>query len=235
MPALVLGMLGAIALTALASMRDPIGVGYLLSTRVDAVADARLREDPAHLPVLYWLAALVAGAGVLVEFAELAPHLRWSAGVVVAVLALLTLWDLRRRRGALAVYIRLRRAEIGFEPKGDVIEVPALMFLVMNQSSPLLWLVAAALLAGIAVMLYPTYTWAAAVPLGILALGLVVLWVVNHRGPWERVARQIRRSSLLGGRRLTEHLERVLDLDPEVVALRAEADSMVARVIGSGD
>ena len=235
MLALMLGMLGAVALIALASARDPIGVGYVLSTRVDAVAEARLREDPLRLPLPYWLAALLVGAGVLIEFAELAPLLRWGAGVLVAGLALLTLWDLRRRRGGLAVYIRLRRAEIGFEPKGDVIEVPALMFLVMNQSTPLLWLAAAVVLAGVAVMLYPTYSWMAVVPLGILAVGLVALWIVNHRGPWERLARQIRRSSLLSGERLAEHLERALDLDPEVVALRAAADSMVARVIRSGD
>ena len=226
-----LGLTGFALVVAVAASRDPIGWGYLLSTDVAEVADARLDEPVAGLPPLYVLAALIAGAGLVLGLPVDSPVVRWAVGVVFATFLLATMWDLRRRRGALAVYITLRRAEIGFEPRGGVIEVPKLMFLVMNQPTPLVWLLTALALGLTAAAALPAHSWVGVLPLSILALAAVWVWVRNRQSPWEPLARRLRRAGLRGGERLLEHLEHALDLDPEVAMLRHEADSMAARVM----
>lgn len=228
---IVLGMTVFLVLVAIAAMRDPIGWGYLLSTDVDEVAEARLAEPAAGIPPLYIVAAAVAGLGLMLGMPAHTVPVRWAVGVVFATFLLVTMWDMRRRRGALAVYIRLRRAEIGFEPKGGVIEVPKLMFMVMNQPTPAIWPVIAVGLGAAAAALFPSHEWAAAVPLALLALSALRLWLVNRRSAWEPLARRLRWAGLRSGDRLLERLEHALDLDPEVVMLRREADSMVARVL----
>jgi hypothetical protein len=127
------------------------------------------------------------------------------------------------------VYIRLRRAEIGFEPRGDVIEVPTLVFLVMSQPTPLVWLFTAVALGVAGVVLFPEESWAGMLPIAALSAALVWLWLRNRRSPWERLARRLRWVSLRSGERLVERLEHALDLDPEVVLLRQIADAAVLR------
>jgi len=229
----MLGLIGFTVMTVVASIHDPIGWGYLLSTSVEAVADARLEEPLLGLPPLYFVAALLAGTGAVLGLPGQSTLIRWAAGVLLATFALGTMWDLRRRRGTLAVYIGLRREEIGFEPKGSIMEVPKLMFLVMNQPTPLVWLLAAVVLAVLSVEMFPTQSWVAAGPLPVLAAAAFVMWLRHRRSPWEPLARRLRRASTRNGVRLVEHLEHALDLDPEVLILRHEADSMVARVLGS--
>lgn len=226
---LSLGLMGFIVVSIVASLFDPIGWGYLLSTHVEDVAAARRDEPALGMPPLYFLAGLLAGAGVMLGIPDASVGVRWAAGVFVGTFVLLTMWDLRKRRGTLAVYIELRREEIGFEPKGSVIEVPKLMFLVMNQPTPLVWLYTAAGLVAGAAAVFPTESWMAVLPLMLLALIAVWLWLRNRRSAWELLARRLRRASLHNGTRLVEYLERALDLDPEVVMLRHEADSVVAR------
>lgn len=230
----MLGCVAAIVVAVAASVRDPIGWGYLLSTHVDQVAEARLSEPLVGIPPMYVLSAVLAGAGVVLGLPDESVWLRWAAGVLVSTFVLVTIWDLRRRRGTLAVYIRLRRAEMGFSPKGSVIEVPKLMFLVMNQPTPLVWLVTAAAIAAFAVGLFPSHSWYAMGPLGVLAAAAVAIWLRHRRSQWERLARRLRRASALSGARLTEWLEHSLDFDPEVLLVRREADSMVARIMGDG-
>lgn len=227
----MLGCVASVVLAAVAAAFDPIGWGYLLSTHVERVAEARLGEPLLGLPPLYVLSAVLAGAGVILGLAEESLLLRWAAGVVVATFVLVTMWDLRRRRGTLAVYIQLRRAEMGFQPKGSVIEVPKLMFLVMNQPTPLVWLLTAAAIVAVAVGLFPSHSWYAVGPLGLLAAAAVTAWLRHRRSQWEPLARRLRRGSVLGGPRLVEWLEHSLDLDPEVLLVRHEADSMVARLM----
>jgi hypothetical protein len=229
--AITLGLIGAAVIAVLGAARDPIGWGYLLSTDVEQVAEARLAEPVAGLPAIYFLSAVIAGIGLLLGLPEKEMLIRWAVALVFATFVLATMWDMRRRRGALAVYIRLRRGEIGFEPKGGVIEVPKLMFLVMNQPTPLVWLIAAVALAASAAALFPAHSWVAVVPLSTLAATVFWLWLRNRRSPWEPLARRLRRAGPYGSERLVVHLERALDLDPEVAMLRHEADSMVARVI----
>ena len=226
---LVLGLIGFVLLSLAASIRDPVGFGLLLSSDVDGVADARLEEPVLGIPALYLLACAVAGAGAVLSFSDLAPLLRWAFGVVIASFLLLTLWDMRRRRGTLAVYIRLRRAEIGFDPRGDVIEVPKLVFLVMNQPTPVVWLMTAIALAAVGAMLFSAESWAVVLPLVLLAAAIFWLWLRNRRSPWEPLARRLRWLSLRSGERLTEPLEHALDLDPEVALLRDAADAAVVR------
>jgi len=232
---LMLGLIGFIVVALAASASDPIGWGYLLSADVDAVADARLEEPLLGLPPLYVLAALLAGTGVVLELADQPPLARWVGGVLVATFALGTMWDLRRRRGTLAVYIRLRRAEIGFVPKGSVIEVPKLMFLVINQPTPLVWLLTAMGLVLLAVGLFPKQMWVAVSLLPVLTVIALVIWLRHRRSQWEMLARRLRRASTRSGDRLVEYLEHALDLDPEVILVRHEADSMVARVLRDDD
>lgn len=229
---IVLGLTGSAVIAVVASMRDAIGWGYLLSTDVESVAEARLAEPALAIPPLYVLAALVAGGGVVLGLPEGGVFVRWAVGVLFASFLLLTMWDMRRRRGALAVYIRLRRAEISFEPKGGVIEVPKLMFLVMNQPTPLIWPASAIALSALAAGLFPSHEWVAVVPLGSAAAAVVWLWLRNRHSPWEPLARRVRWTSLRSGRRLVETLEHALDADPEVAMLRREADSMAARLLG---
>jgi hypothetical protein len=231
MLSVALGLTGCAIIAAVAAMRDPIGWGYLLSTDVEQVADARIDETIASLPPLYVVAALVAGVGLLLGLPDVSVLVRWIVSVVFATFLLATLWDLRRRRGSLAVYIRLRRAEIGFEPKGGVIEVPKLMFLVMNQPTPLVWPLTAVALCGTAAALFPSHSWVAVIPLGTLALTIFWLWLRNHGNPWEPLARRLRRADAFAGEQLIEHLQHALDLDPEVAMLRHAADSMAARLI----
>ena len=230
---LMLGLIGFAVVTVVASLSDPIGWGWLLSADVDTVADARLEEPLFGLSPLYVLGALLAGAGVVLGLPEQSSLLRWVGGVLVATFALGTIWDLRRRRGTLAVYIRLRRAEIGFEPRGSVIEVPKLMFLVMNQPTPLVWLLTAVALGLLAVVVFPTQMWVAAALLLVLAVAALLTWLRHRRSQWEPLARRLRRASVRSGAQLLEYLGHALDLDPEVLLLRHEADSMVARVLGS--
>lgn len=232
----LLGMVVFALLVVVAAARDPIGVGYLLSSDVDHVADARLAEGPISIPPLYIAAALAAGVGVVYELIDRSPLVRWVAAVLFATLLLLTVWDMRQRRGTLAVYIRIRRNEIGSRITGDVVEVPKLMFLVMSQPTPLIWFATAVVFATAGVVLIPSHTWVGALALLIPAALIMWLWVRNRKSPWERLARRLRWVSLQRGRLLTDHLHYALDLDPEVVALRAEADAMVARfMLQTGD
>ncbi|MHB1018170.1 MAG: hypothetical protein ACYC2X_09850 [Coriobacteriia bacterium] len=224
-----LGMAVSVLLVVVASTRDPIGVGYLLSKDVDHVADARLAEGPAYVPPLYIAAALAAGVGVVVDLVDRSPFVRWVGGVLLATLLLLTLWDMRQRRGTLAIYIRIRRGEIGTYVRGDVIEVPKLMFLVMNQPTPLVWLATGVAFAVGGVVLAPQHTWAGVLALLIPGALLVWLWARNRGDAWERLARRLRWVSLRSGAVLIDHLHHALDLDPEVVALRQEAEAVVAR------
>jgi len=226
---LVFGLIGFTVLSLVASVRDPVGFGFLFSSHVDGVADARLEEPVLGIPPLYIVSVAASGAGAVLSLPDATLLARWAFGVLVASFLLLTIWDLRRRRGTLAVYIRLRRAEIGFAPHGDVIEVPKLVFLVMNQPTPLVWLLTALALAAAAVALFPAESWAALVPLMTLALAIFVLWVRNRRSPWEPLARRLRWLSLRRGEALVEPLEHALDLDPEVALLREAADAMVMR------
>ncbi len=225
----LLGVVVFVLLAMIAAIADPIGVGYLLSSDVDHVADARLEEGPVTMPPLYVIAALAVGVGVVAELMDSLPLFRWGAGVLLATLILLTLWDMRRRRGALAIYIRMRRDEIGSRVTGDVIEVPKLMFLVMNQPTPLIWLGTGVAFAVAGVVLIPRHTWVGALAFLIPAALLVWLWARNRANPWERLARRLRWVSLQGGHVLTDHLHHALDLDPEVIALRREAEAVVAR------
>ncbi|MDO9557777.1 MAG: hypothetical protein Q7J82_09435 [Coriobacteriia bacterium] len=225
-----LGLSGFFVLAVVGAFVDPIGWGYLLSSRVDEVAEARLAEPVLGIPVLYFVGAFVAAAGVAAS-SEYGVFARFGLGLGVATFLLVTVWDLRRRRGSLAVYIRLRRVEIGFEPKGDVIEVPKLMFGVMNQPGPVVWLMLAGITALIAVDLWPHGAYYAAVPLLGLAVLAIIVWRVQTRGPWEPLARVLRQASFVAARRLEEHLESALDVDPEVMMLRHAADSVMVRLM----
>lgn len=226
-----LGFAAFTLLTLAAGLRDPIGLGFLFSSSVDVVADARLKEPVLGIPVLYVLASGAAGAATVAGLTEASVAARWGAGVLVATFLLLTLWDMRRRRGTLAVYIRLRRLEIGFEPQGEVIEVPKLVFLVMNQPTPLVWLVTAAALGVTGIVLYPAESWLGMIPFVLLSGSLVWLWFRNRTSPWEPLARRLRWLSFRSGERLIEPLEHALEIDPEVILVRAAADAVVARFL----
>jgi hypothetical protein len=225
------GIAGFLALAVVGSILDPLGWGYLLSSRVDDVAEARLSEPVFGMPPLYFLAAFVAAAGIASSSTYGLPA-RFGLGLGVATFLLGTLWDLRRRRGSLAVYIRLRRAEISFSPKGDVIEVPKLMFGVMNEPGPIVWLMLAGTATLIAIDVLPHGAYYAAVPLLGVAVLALLIWRVQETGPWEPLAKRLRRASFVSADRLVEFLESALDVDPEVVMLRHAADSMAARVMG---
>jgi hypothetical protein len=234
MLALTLGLICFVVLSLVASERDRVGLGLLFSSRVDGVADARLAEPAFGIPPLYVLACAVAGAGTVLGLGNVPFAARWGAGVLVASFLLLTVWDMRRRRGTLAVYIRLRRDEIGFVVKGDVIEVPKLVFLVANQPTPIVWLLTALVLAALGVALFPFESWPGMLPFAALSFGLVWLWLRNRRSPWEPLARRLRWLSLRSGDRLTDSLQLALDLDPEVALLREAADAAVARFLAKG-
>lgn len=227
----LLGMVVFLLLVLAAALRDPIGVGYLLSSDVDRVADARLAESLYSIPPLYVAASLAAGAGTVVALEDRSTLVSWAAGVIVTAFLLLTLWDMRHRRGTLAIYIRMRRVEIGAGARGDVIEVPKLMFLVMNQPTPVAWLITAIAFAAAGVIIIPRHTLTGALALLIPAVVLVWLWAQNRGNPWERLARRLRWVSLKRGDALTDHLHHALDLDPEVAALRREAEAAVVRIV----
>jgi hypothetical protein len=226
---LVLGLIAFAAVVLFASVRDRIGLGLLLSSNVEQVADARLDEPPMGIPPAYVLASAVAGAGAVLSFAEAPWAVRWALGVLIASFLLVTTWDLRRRRGTLAVYIRMRRAEIGFQPRGEVIEVPKLVFLVMNQPTPLVWLMTAIALGIAGASLAPYESWTAMLPLVALAVAIFWLWLRNRRSPWEPLARRLRWVSLRNGDALLDRLQLALALDPEVALVRFAADSAVVR------
>lgn len=228
---LVLGFICFAVLVPLTAIGDQVGLGLLLSSDVGRVADARREEPVFDIPPGYLLASAAAGLGAVLSFPEAPPAARWLFGVLLATFLLLTIWDMRRRRGALAIYILLRRAEIGFEPRGDVIEVPKLVFLVMNQPTPLVWLFTAISLGVAGAAMYPYESWTAMVPLVALAVAIFWLWVRNRQSPWEPLARRLRWVSFRSGSRLTERLESALELDPEVVILRMAAEAAVARFI----
>ncbi|MRS11966.1 MAG: hypothetical protein EG823_02705 [Actinobacteria bacterium] len=232
---LALGFVGFTVLALIASIRDEVGLGLLLSSRVDRVAEVRLDEPAFGIPALYIVASATAGVGVVTGLPDVPPLARWALGVVIASFLLLTIWDMRRRRGTLAVYIRLRRTDISFMPRGEVIEVPKLVFLVMNQPTPIVWLLTSILLGGASVVLAMDRSWAAVLPLAALAIAVFWLWFRNRRNPWEPLARRLRWLSLLSGQRLEDALHRALDLDPEVALLREAADAVVARFIGKDD
>ncbi len=227
---MAIGIAGFFLLAVVGSMFDSIGWGYLLSSHVDEVADARMSEPALGMPWLYFLAAFVAAVGMAAT-SEYGPLVRFGLGLGIATFLLVTVWDMRRRRGSLAVYIRLRRAEIGFQPVGDVIEVPKLMFVVMNEPGPVVWLMLAGSALVIAAGLWSYSAYFSAVPLLALAILAVGLWRLRKRGPWEPVAVRLRRASFLQGPVLEQYLEEALGLDPEVVLLRIEAESMVARLM----
>lgn len=232
---LVLGLVAFVVMVLVAAVQDDVGLGLLLSSNVERVAEARLLEPPFAIPSLYVVAAGIAGAGAVFSFTDAPPLARWVFGLLVATFLLGTVWDMRRRRGTLAVYIRMRRAEIGFEPRGDVIEVPKLVFLVMNQPTPLVWLLTAIVFAAGGVALLPYESWAVMLPLVGLAAAIFWLWVRNRRSAWEPLARRLRWVSLRSGERLVEPLEHALDLDPEVQLLRRAADAAVARFVTKSD
>lgn len=226
------GIAGFFVLAVIGGHVDPVGWGYLLSTRVEDVAEARLAEPLLAMPSLYFLASFVAAAGI----AAASSYGLWATlalGTGIATFLLGTLWDMRRRRGSLAVYILLRREEIGFHPKGDVIEVPKLMFGVMNEPSPLVWLMLAGVAVVVALDLLPLGVYAATIPLLVFAVLAVLVWRIQIKGPWEPLARRLRRASWVRGERLVEFLEFALDLDPEVVLLRQAADAVAARMFAS--
>lgn len=232
---LILGLMFAAVIVTVTMIGDPVGLGWLLSSDVGAVADARLAEPVQGMPLGYLAAAGTAGAGAVLSFPMLPAVSRWILGVLIMLWIVGTLWDMRRRRGTLAVYIRMRRAEIGFEPRGDVIEVPRLVFLVMNQPTPLVWLATAIGLAGWAALLYPVESWGALIPLTLLAIGLFWLWLRNRHSLWEPLARHLRWLSLRNGDRLLEPLQESLDIDPEVRLLRVAAEQAVIRFMSRND
>lgn len=233
---LVIGLVFCALFVLAASMRDPVGLGLLLSSDVESVADARLDERPLSIPATYIIGCAMAGAGAVLSFAEEVPsHIRWILGVLLATFLFGTIWDMRRRRGMLAVYIRMRRAEIGFEPRGEVIEVPKLVFLVMNQPTPIVWLVASIALGAAGIALVPYESWTAMLPMVIVAAVIFWLWLRNRRSAWEPLARRLRWVSLRSGERLTERLQDALDLDPEVALLRQAADAAVVRFLTRDD
>lgn len=229
--AFFLGLALFLIMLVVGASRDPIGLGYLLSSQVDEVAQARLSEPPLAIPPLYVFGALCAGLGAAGALDGRALAIRCATGAALALFLAVTVWDIRRRRGTLAVYITLRREEIGWRPRGDVIEVPKLMFLVMNQPTPLVWLATAVAfgVAGIAVI--PAHAWVGGGALIVPAALLVWLWTKNRKDPWEPLASRLRWVSLRSGEELYEHLRDALDLDPEVAMIRREADAMVARVV----
>ncbi len=231
----LVGVLTFVLLVLIASLRDPIGWGYLLSSHVDTVAEARLTQTLGSMPVLYFIAALGAGAGVVVSMEWAHVLARAVLGIAVATFLLGTMWDMRRRRGTLAVYIRLRREELSFHPTGEVIEIPKLMFVTLNEPSPVIWLLAAAALVVRAVIEFPQESWYGVLPLVVLAGVAVYAWNRQRHSPWEPLARRLRRASFLDGDRLLEHLEQALDVDPEVILVRHEADAMVARIVSESD
>jgi len=218
----------------LGALGDPIGWGYLLSGDVDAVADARMSEPMLGIPVAYFAAAISPAIGVIaaMEWADFVT--RAVVGIALATFILGTIWDLRHRRGTLAVYIRLRRGELSFHPRGDVIEVPKLMFVVMNEPSPTVWLLAALAAIVRAVAEFPHESWVGILPLAFLAAAAVYVYLRQEQSAWEPLARRLRSASFLSDERLVEHLEHALDVDPEVVIVRREADAMVARIISGG-
>lgn len=228
---LVLGLVAFVFLVLVASVRDPVGLGLLLSPNVERVADARLAEQPLAIPSTYIIASAVAGAGAVLSFAEVPPFIRWVFGALLATFLLTTLWDLRRRRGTLAVYIRLRRSELGYSPRGEVVEVPKLVFLVMNQPTPLVWLATSIVLGAAGVALLPYESWPVMLPLALLALAIFWLWLRNRRSAWEPLARRLRWVSLRSGERLVDRLHHALDLDPEVALVRMAADEALVRFI----
>lgn len=232
---LVLGLIAFLAISLVAAARDRVGFGLLLSSNVESVANARTEESAFAIPTLYIAAATVAGAGAVLSFPEVPVIVRWAFGVLLASFLLGTMWDMRRRRGTLAVYIRLRRAEIGFEPLGDVVEVPKLVFLVMSQPTPLVWLATAIALGAAGLALLPYQSWPAMLPLLALATAIFWLWVRNRKSAWEPLARRLRWVSLRSGQRLVEPLELALDLDPEVRLVRIAADAIVARFLTRDD
>ncbi|PKQ19328.1 MAG: hypothetical protein CVT66_10715 [Actinobacteria bacterium HGW-Actinobacteria-6] len=225
------GLIVFLVLALIASLSDPIGWGYLLSSRVDTVAEARHAESLLGMPILYFIAALSAGAGVIISMDGASVLSRAVLGIAVATFLLGTMWDMRRRRGTLAVYIELRREELSFHPTGDVIEIPKLMFVTLNQPGPVVWLLAAAAIVVRAITEFPHEGWYGILPLVALAAAAVYAWIRQRESVWEPLARRLRRASFLDGDQLLEHLEESLDFDPEVMLVRREADAMVARII----
>lgn len=232
---LVLGLVAFMLLVLVASVPDRVGFGLLLSPNVEQVADARLEEPALSIPPLYVAAAAIAGAGAVLSFPQAPSAIRWVFGVSLATFLLTSLWDLRRRRGTLAVYIRLRRIELGYSPKGEVVEVPKLVFLVMSQPTPLVWLATSVVTGAAGVALLPYESWPVMMPLAFLALALFWLWIRNRKSPWETLARRLRRSSLRSGDRLVETLHHALDIDPEVALVRRAADAAVVRFMTKDD
>lgn len=232
---LIVGLIAFVLVSLVASVRDRIGFGLLLSSNVDAVADARLGVPAIGVPPLYIIAAAAAGAGAVLSFPEMPMLARWAHGVLLATFLLGTLWDMRRRRGTLAVYIRLRRAELGFVPHGDVIEVPKLVFLVMSQPTPLIWLLTAIALGALGAVLMPYESWPAMLPVVVLAVAILWLYLRNRRSPWERLARRLRWLSMQTGEGLVHRLEAAVDLDPEVLLVRMAAEAAVVRFMTKRD
>lgn len=132
MLAITLGAAALLVAAITAAALDPLGWGFLPPSQVEAVARARLAEPLLGMPPLYFLAAALLGAGASL----LVRHplgVRFALGLDAATLLLLLAWDARRRRGTMAVYLRLRREDLGTAPpRGEVIETPQLMTLVLG-------------------------------------------------------------------------------------------------------
>ncbi|KAF0207063.1 MAG: hypothetical protein Q8S43_07000 [Actinomycetota bacterium] len=225
------GLIIFLALVLIGAFFDPIGWGYLLSGKVDVVADARLSEPLHGIPVIYFVSVLAPGVGVIASMGNVPPLARAVTGIALAIFLLVTMWDMRRRRGTLAVYIRLRREELSFHPMGDVIEVPKLMFGVMNQPGPVVWLLGAFVVVVRAIAEFPHESWLGTLPLVAIAAAAVYVWFIQRRSIWEPLAKRLRAASFIDGDRLVDQLEAALDVDPEVIMVRRAADAMVARVI----
>jgi hypothetical protein len=227
----MMGLVVFVALVLVGALFDPIGWGYLLSSKVDAVADVRLAEPIHGIPLVYFIASTAPGAGAIISMTNVPMLERAATGIALTMFLLVTMWDMRRRRGTLAVYIRLRREELSFHPLGDVIEVPKLMFGVMNEPGPVVWLLGALAAVVIAIAEFEIEVWLGSLPPVLIAVAAVYVWFRRRGSAWEPLAKRLRAASFLDGEKLADHLQEALDVDPEVIIVRREADAMVARVV----
>jgi hypothetical protein len=74
-------------------------------------------------------------------------------------------------------------------------------------------------------------SWYGTLPLVLIAAAAVYVWFRRRGSAWEPLAKRLRAASFLDGEKLADHLQEALDVDPEVIIVRREADAMVARVV----